>query len=350
MDNSIWLIGNGNDINFWNDNWCGIPLSDQFNIPSHISNLLSSYVSDYIVNGHWNIPLQLSQSFTTLSNIVHQVSLPMQPTQDKLLWRHTDDGDLQLKEAYNFKLQHLQDMHWAKVIWSSDIPPSKSFLVWRLMHGKIPTDENLMLKGCLIPSMCNLCSKHVESSFHLFFECDFAIKIWSWFAGCLNMVLQFTSMEDMWNLCDLNWSPHSKITIIAAIINLLNIIWFVRNQARFNNKIISWNSAILLIIANTSLTGNNTCKASSNSIKDFVFLKLFRISIHHPKPSFLKEIIWQPPLFSWKKCNIDGASCGNPGFASCGGVYRDSNMLIISMSLLNRWVLLLLILPSFVAP
>jgi hypothetical protein len=148
----------------------------------------------------------------------------------------------------------------------------------------------------------------------------------------------------------LNWSPQSKITIIAAIINLLNIIWFVRNQARFNNKIISWNSAISLIIANISLSGNNTCKASSNSIRDFVFLKLFRISIHHPKPSFLKEIIWQPQLFSWKKCNIDGASCGNPGFASCGGVYRDSNMLIISMSLLNRWVLPLLILPSFVAP
>jgi hypothetical protein len=24
--------------------------------------------------------------------------------------------------------------------------------VWRLMHGKVPTDENLMARGCYIPS------------------------------------------------------------------------------------------------------------------------------------------------------------------------------------------------------
>jgi len=28
---------------------------------------------------------------------------------------------------------------------------------------------------------------------------------------------------------------------------------------------------------------------------------------------------------NWTKCNIDGASNGNPGLASCGGVFRDNN-------------------------
>jgi ribonuclease HI len=322
-DNSVWLLGNGADINFWLDNWCGVPIAEQLGIPMHIRRSLSASVSDFISNGQWNIPRQLSLMFRDLTSIVSNVAIPMEPSQDKLIWKHTDTGDLELKQAYCFNSPQFQEIHWAKNIWNAAIPPSKSLLVWRLMHGKVPTDENLMLRGCEIPSMCNLCNSHVESSFHLFFECHYAIKLWSWLAGCLNSTLQFYSMEDIWKLCDLNWSPQSKVTITAAIIHLLNTLWFVRNQSRLNNTIIPWQSAISFIIASTSLSGNTTGKTSSNSIRDFSFLKKFRISIHHPRPSFLKEVIWHPPLLDWYKCNIDGASCGNPGNASCGGIFRN---------------------------
>ncbi|MCI14308.1 ribonuclease H protein [Trifolium medium] len=33
--------------------------------------------------------------------------------------------------------------------------------------------------------------------------------------------------------------------------------------------------------------------------------------------------MWQPPLNTWIKCNIDGASKGNPGIAGCGGIFRN---------------------------
>ncbi|CAJ2644788.1 unnamed protein product [Trifolium pratense] len=85
----------------------------------------------------------MHQHFSNLVCIVQQETIPSETSQDKLIWKHSDTGDLQLKEAYNFKLQQLQDLDWAKAIWNSDIPPSKSLLVWRLMHNKIPTDENL---------------------------------------------------------------------------------------------------------------------------------------------------------------------------------------------------------------
>jgi hypothetical protein len=160
------------------------------------------------------------------------------------------------------------------------------------MYHKVPTDENLMIRGCAIPSMCNLCNCHSESSFHLFFECSFAVKIWSWLADCLNMTIRFTCMDDMWKLCDLSRSPQAKVTATAAITNLMNSIWFVRNQARFQDKIITWRSALAMIISNTSLSGNNTAKHSSNSIRNFTFLKIFRVIIHHPKVHVLKEVCW----------------------------------------------------------
>ncbi|CAJ2659028.1 unnamed protein product [Trifolium pratense] len=223
FDNSIWLVGDGKDINFWNDNWCGSILSDFFNIPSHISQNLTSTVSDYIYNGEWYLPQQLPQHFNALSSLVHQVTIPIEPSKDKLLWKHTDTGDMQLADAYSFNLQQLQDLHWAKVIWNSTIPPSKSLLAWRLMHNKMPTDDNLKITGCALPSMCSLCCKKEESSFHIFFECEFAIKIWSWFANSLNLVLQFNSMEDI-------------------------------NQVRFSNGQANWKSSISMIIANTSMS------------------------------------------------------------------------------------------------
>jgi ribonuclease HI len=169
--------------------------------------------------------------------------------------------------------------------------------------------------------MCSLCSKHVEFSFHIFFECDFAVKLWSWFANCINLVLQFNTMEDMWKICDMNWSPRCKVVIKAAMINLINCIWYVRNQVRFHNNIINWKSAISLIIANTTMTGNNSKKVSSNSIRDFTILKSFKVTIHHTHVPEIKEILWQPPMESWLKCNIDGAY--TLALSSCGGVFRN---------------------------
>ncbi|GAU35387.1 hypothetical protein TSUD_160380 [Trifolium subterraneum] len=79
------------------------------------------------------------------------------------------------------------------------------------------------------------------------------------------------------------------------------------------------------VAASTSLTGSNTSKASSNSIRDFSFLKYFKIEIHQPKQTYLREVCWQPPGVNWLKCNIDGASNGNPGLSSCGGIFRNSS-------------------------
>jgi ribonuclease HI len=39
----------------------------------------------------------------------------------------------------------------------------------------------------------------------------------------------------------------------------------------------------------------------------------------------IKEVVWQPPILNWVKCNCDGASLGNPGLSACGGLFRNSN-------------------------
>ncbi|MCI80670.1 ribonuclease H protein, partial [Trifolium medium] len=39
--------------------------------------------------------------------------------------------------------------------------------------------------------------------------------------------------------------------------------------------------------------------------------------------------MWQPPTFNWVKCNCDGASLGNPGLSSYGGIFRNSEALFL---------------------
>jgi hypothetical protein len=78
QDNSVWLLGNGENINFWLDRWCGEPLVEQLHIPEHVRPYLSSLVSDFIFNGHWNIPSQITEKFPNLNSIVSKVMIPME--------------------------------------------------------------------------------------------------------------------------------------------------------------------------------------------------------------------------------------------------------------------------------
>lgn len=44
-------------------------------------------------------------------------------------------------------------------------------------------------------------------------------------------------------------------------------------------------------------------------------------------PTF-KEVWWLPPPLCWHKCNMDGASRGNPGYTIVGGVFRNFKALL----------------------
>jgi ribonuclease HI len=278
---------------------------------------------NYIQNFHWYIPAEVSQLLPNLTNVVSHVPIPRQAKEDFLVWNHTPSGILTLKDAYEFKKQHFPKIQWTKTIWSKDFPPSKSLLVWRLMLNKLPTDDILTTRGCSLPSMCSLCGKHPETSFHLFFECMYAVNLWCWLASTLNRTLHFQTPEDMWTVANNSWNPQCKVVIIATMINIINSIWYARNQLRFNDKMVPWKSSLSNVIVCTSLCGNLTTDVASSNISNFVILKKFNVTLHPPRAPKIIEVIWKPPPPNWVKCNTDGSS--NNLLSSCGGIFRDNN-------------------------
>lgn len=149
----MWLLGNGQHISFWFDNWCGDSLIKSLNVTT---DMIEDYtVSEYIENFNWKLE-SLEQRFPDIRRLVSQVTIPLLDKPDSLMWKHNSSGILTLKDAFDFKRHHFPKLTWTKPTWSKDISPSKSLLLWRLMHDKLPTDENLTLRGCFMPSMCYL--------------------------------------------------------------------------------------------------------------------------------------------------------------------------------------------------
>lgn len=277
----------------------------------------------------WSVPHTISDAFPSLQQKLDLVTIPLSQKEDKLIWKKSHDGDLTFKEAYLFHKNNSQNITWAKLIWNKAIPPSKSQLMWRILLDKMPTDDQLIKRGCSFPSICSLCTLSSESSFHLFMECNFAVQIWNWLSGVFNCNINLSSFSDTLQVINNAASSQCKLVMLSAIIHSFHIVWYCRNQKRYSDKTINVRSAINLIIAGTSMSGNVTPLTASSAISDFTILKHFNVNIKPPKPQIIKEVIWNPPVLNWTKCNTDGAALGNPGLAACGGLFRNSSSVFI---------------------
>lgn len=100
------------------------------------------------------------------------------------------------------------------------------------------------------------------------------------------------------------------------------MIWFTRNKGRFNNVLVKEYHVVNLIKAVVSMSGSFSKGVMSNNMNEFLILKAFLVKAHHSKAPLIKQVDWHPPPCGWTKCNVDGASRGNPGHASGSGLFR----------------------------
>lgn len=256
-------------------------IGDMLLIPDSVQQCIHPKVYDFISS--WSIPPSILSRSPNFAAKIGQTHIPLFEAFDYLVWEGTDSGTLSLKEAF----LHLKPVHssfsWGKLTWNSSIPPSRSFIAWRLLHKIMPTDENLRSSSCITVSVCNLYHQSDESSDHLFLHCNFAGKIWLRFSSILKTAMDLSSIELTFYVYSRNWSAQIKDVVLACIINSLSSIWNCRNKARFDNKFIHIRSAIGMIIASTSFSGNHSKGCMSTSIEEFSILKSLAINGHPNK-------------------------------------------------------------------
>jgi len=149
----IILVGTSIFINLWNDKWCSTislanisGLSDGASIPDTVSRFWTGC--------DWNISLSLQHMPHFFNHIM------VREEQDIPNWILDEFGCFTLKSARTFFLELGVPCGWGKFIWFSSISPSKTLVLKKVFHGRLPTYQRIQNKGLHICSMCTLCEKH----------------------------------------------------------------------------------------------------------------------------------------------------------------------------------------------
>lgn len=89
--------------------------------------------------------------------MVHDIKQIMVQESDTLIWRKSTSGNVTCSDAYTFLIESSGSSSWGKSIWASYIPSSCSFMLWRIFHGKLPTEEAFSSRRIYLPNCCRLC-------------------------------------------------------------------------------------------------------------------------------------------------------------------------------------------------
>ncbi|XP_058732705.1 uncharacterized protein LOC131604270 [Vicia villosa] len=277
-------------------------------------------VADYWTDGNWSLPENLMLARPNILSILSNFAISNMDKEDLLAWKSVENGMLSIKHAYKLLMNNKTDkiFSWP---WDTDVAPAHSMVCWRLLHNKLPTDDNLKIRGFSFPFVCSLCCGHMESSTHLFFECQFAKSIWNWLSSQFSCPMPIVYLQDCFLVLDKPWSSQARAVAKACIMHTLYLIWQARNQLRFDNKHTHWKSCVSKIMANAKMVGNLTKKKANDYMLSFTFLKSFDVKLNPRDTIAMIDVIWSPPLQGWIKCNIDGKVDGS--LAAGGGIFRD---------------------------
>lgn len=108
--------------------------------------------------------------------------------------------------------------------WDKNVPLSHSMLIWRVSHNKMPTDENMNVRGFNGPSMCSLCRDNSETTSLIFFQCKYVINIWIWLMQKLQFTGNINCLQDCLTLIKPSWSPQAKDVALSCICSVIHQI------------------------------------------------------------------------------------------------------------------------------
>nr|KYP31516.1 Putative ribonuclease H protein At1g65750 family [Cajanus cajan] len=289
------------------------------NIHAFVHPRFKCSVKHFLKDRTWYLPHEIH---ARVGNQIGNIDIPLCELEDTLVWESTPNGDFLFKDAYLFLKQPISKLNWTKIIWNKHVPPSKSFVLWRLLHGKILTEDQLRRKGVIITLVCSHCYNDLETSKHLFCECPFALQLWEWLSRLMDVTLNTSNILE---ILQKPWSKFAKLIILSSITFTIDEIWNNRNMIKFHNC-----SNRLEYLKNKIITLVNSCSSitqlpMNNNIKELKLLKSFLLPCRIRKLEQPVEIRWTPLSIGWIKCNTDGAFSSFTSSTSCGVIFRDSS-------------------------
>ncbi|CAJ2635777.1 unnamed protein product [Trifolium pratense] len=318
-DNMKWLLGSGHSVSFWLDNWLDEPLAVKFNFPVTIYPLLKAKVSSFIENGEWILPATFVNHDVSIRDSIHEIILPRQPMEDRLIWCAYNDENLTAKQAYVLLFPTQQKLDWTSWIWHNFVPPSSSFVAWHCFQNRMPTDENLRSGDALWFLPVTSAYRNQKQHLILFLTCSFTNNLWKWMGSILHIQFNCSSFHSLFESFDASWSAFLTNIATAAVLHVFHSIWLARNDIRFSNAKITMHAAQSKILTASKLS--TTLAPGLSNAAEIVILQKFQLAPRPAAASSNRLVLWRSPIFGWMKANIDG-SVTNVS-AAYGGLFRD---------------------------
>lgn len=296
-------MGDGNSINVWEDPWlidtqspCIKTTMPQYLREAKVSSLMK-------VNGTgWDEEL-IDDIFEQedRDNILN-IPLPISGHKDKIIWSKEEKGVYSVKSCYRALIGEVRldpSLKWPN-IWKLSLPPKVKILVWQACRNILPTAINLRSRKVECSITCCLCNQDVESTDHIFLQCEVARACWNNFDGLdvnvdgsfevwLGSTMAELSEYDMCLLLTTCWS-----------------IWGARNQKVWENT--TPNHRTILSDAKTYLDAWRDLHCKTKAMN--------KVS---------RQESWKKPPEGMLKLNVDAAMDKDSKATGFGFVLRDSN-------------------------
>jgi len=246
------VVGDGRNTFFWYDNWIwDIPLRFKFSRLFDLTVDKECKVEEmwrlgWAGDGRawvWRRRLfawegdSVRECAVLLNNIVLQDNV-----HDSWRWLLDLAHRYSVKAAYRYITTTGENTDRSQVadVWVKHIPSKVSIMVWRLLCNRLPTRDNLVHQGILLPTdgMYVAGCDVLESATHLFLHCDISSELWSSVRSWLGIYsvpsgelrhhfTQFTKMAGM---------PISSYLFLTVIwFATVWVIWKEQNNRVFQN-------------------------------------------------------------------------------------------------------------------
>ncbi|KAG7555110.1 Reverse transcriptase domain [Arabidopsis suecica] len=309
-----WVIGDGRDIRFWVDKWLlDKPLLELVTGPLPVG-YEERRVCDLWRRGTgWEFSQILPYVSENLKLRFTAVVLDeVTGAKDRLSWAGNADGNFTVKSAYVLLTRDSspkQSMErFFDHIWRVMAPERVRCFLWLAANQVIMTNMERARRHLSDTGLCSVCRSGEETIIHVLRDCPAMAGVWRRIVPPRRLQSFFAKSLLEWfftNLCEeaagdgCSWSTLFAVAVWWAwkwrCGDIFGGMSRFRDRVRFIKDL-----AQEVFIANKAVIGE-----SRTAVRE------------------VRLIAWKPPSAGWTKINTDGASRGNPGLATAGGLLRD---------------------------
>ena len=179
-----WRVRNGYNIPLNHKDWFS-----HLNLNLSQIHLSTGSVGDLIDQDSREWKADLVRSLYPFPQASAILQIPISETnsmQDKIVWKHSINGEYQVHKAYDLLIEedgchsrHFQaHSGWWRSFWKIKVPLNINNFIWKLLNNGLPTFLSLHTRGIPAESLCPMCNDEEESHTHLFLLCPFTRAVW----------------------------------------------------------------------------------------------------------------------------------------------------------------------------